>query len=290
MGIVSAKGRATGLGNGSYEDFLQTDAPINQGNSGGALVNTSGELIGINSQILSPSGGNIGIGFAVPSNMAKNVMDQLVVNGRVHRGLLGVTVQGITSDLAAGLGLDKAEGALVSGVTPDGAAEKAGIKRGDVILSYQGRPVVDTNAFRNEIAATKPGTTVTLQVMRDGSTRDVKATLEAMAAAGEGRRLNGEGEGSSARYGMTVEPLTPEVAARLGLDRDAKGVVITNVDPSGAAASAGLREGDVIQQVNGKSVDDAGDVRDALNGNSGKPSVLLIARAGTTLFVPLRPR
>jgi serine protease Do len=290
MGIVSAKGRATGLGNGSYEDFLQTDAPINQGNSGGALVNTAGELIGINSQILSPSGGNIGIGFAVPSNMAKNVMDQLVVNGRVHRGLLGVTVQGITSDLAAGLGLDKAEGALVSGVTPDGAAEKAGIKRGDVILSYQGRPVVDTNAFRNEIAATKPGTTVTLQVMRDGSTRDVKATLEAMAAAGEGRRLNGEGEGSSARYGMTVEPLTPEVAARLGLDRDAKGVVITNVDPSGAAASAGLREGDVIQQVNGKSVDDAGDVRDALNGNSGKPSVLLIARAGTTLFVPLRPR
>jgi serine protease Do len=290
MGIVSAKGRATGLGNGSYEDFLQTDAPINQGNSGGALVNTSGELIGINSQILSPSGGNIGIGFAVPSNMAKNVMDQLVVNGRVHRGLLGVTVQGITSDLAAGLGLDKAEGALVSGVTPDGAAEKAGIKRGDVILSYQGRPVVDTNAFRNEIAATKPGTTVTLQVMRDGSTRDVKATLEAMAAAGEGRRLNGEGEGSSARYGMTVEPLTPEVAARLELDRDAKGVVITNVDPSGAAASAGLREGDVIQQVNGKSVDDAGDVRDALNGNSGKPSVLLIARAGTTLFVPLRPR
>jgi serine protease Do len=291
MGIVSAKGRATGLGNGSYEDFLQTDAPINQGNSGGALVNTAGELIGINSQILSPSGGNIGIGFAVPSNMAKNVMDQLVVNGRVHRGLLGVTVQGITGDLAAGLGLDKAEGALVSGVTADGAAAKAGIKRGDVILSYQGRPVVDTNAFRNEIAATKPGTTVTLKVMRDGSTREVKATLEEMASAREGRRaLDGEGEGSSARYGMTVEPLTPELAARLELDRDAKGVVITDLDPSGAAASAGLRSGDVIQQVNGKSVDDADDVRDALNATAGKPSVLLIARAGTTLFVPLRAR
>ena len=291
MGIVSAKGRATGLGNGSYEDFLQTDAPINQGNSGGALVNTAGELIGINSQILSPSGGNIGIGFAVPSNMAQNVMDQLVVNGRVHRGLLGVTVQGITGDLAAGLGLDKAEGALVSGVTPDGAAAKAGIKRGDVILSYQGRPVVDTNAFRNEIAATKPGTTVTLKVVREGSTREVKATLEEMASAREGRRaLDGEGEGSSARYGMTVEPLTPELAARLELDRDAKGVVITDVDPSGAAASAGLRAGDVIQQVNGKSVDDADDVRDALNATAGKPSVLLIARAGTTLFVPLRAR
>ena len=172
MGIVSAKGRATGLGDGSYEDFLQTDAPINQGNSGGALVNTAGELIGINSQILSPSGGNIGIGFAVPSNMAKNVMDQLVMNGRVHRGLLGVTVQGVTGDLAAGLGLDKAEGALVSDVTPGGAAEKAGLKRGDVILSYQGRAVVDTNSFRNEIAATKPGTTVTLQVLRDGKTSE----------------------------------------------------------------------------------------------------------------------
>ena len=290
MGIVSAKGRATGLGNGSYEDFLQTDAPINQGNSGGALVNTAGELIGINSQILSPSGGNIGIGFAVPSNMAKNVMDQLVVNGRVNRGLLGVTVQGITGDLAAGLGLDKAEGAVVSNVTPDGAAAKAGIKRGDVILSYQGRPVVDTNAFRNEIAATKPGTTVTLKVMRDGKTIEVKPTLEEMASAREGRRaLNGEGEGS-ARFGMTVQPLTPELAAQLNLDRDAKGVVITDVDPSGAAASAGLRQGDVIQQVNGKSVDDADDVRDALNATSGKPSVLLIARGDTTLFVPLRPR
>ena len=199
MGIVSAKGRATGLGNGSYEDFLQTDAPINQGNSGGALVNTAGELIGINSQILSPSGGNIGIGFAVPSNMAKNVMDQLVVNGRVHRGLLGVTVQGVTGDLAAGLGLDKAEGALVSNVTPNGAAAKAGVKQGDVILSYQGRPVVDTNAFRNEIAATKPGSTVTLKVLRDGKTSELKATLEEMTAARDGNRsLDGEREGSGA--------------------------------------------------------------------------------------------
>src|SRR5688572_3785073 len=291
MGIVSAKGRATGLGNGGYEDFLQTDAPINQGNSGGALVNTAGELVGINSQILSPSGGNIGIGFAVPSIMAKNVMDQLVVNGRVHRGLLGVTVQEVTGDLAAGFGFDKAEGAIVSGVTPNSAAAKAGIKRGDVILSYQGRPVVDTNAFRNEIAATKPGTTVTVKVLRDGRTLEVKPTLEEMAAArGGSRSLDGEREGSAGRYGMTVEPLTPELAARLELDRNAKGVVITNVDPAGAAASAGLREGDVIQQVNGKSVDDAGDVRDALTATGGKPSVLLVARGDGTIFVPLRAR
>jgi len=290
MGIVSAKSRATGLGDGSYEDFLQTDAPINQGNSGGALVNTSGELIGINSQIMSPSGGNIGIGFAVPSNMAKNVMDQLVQHGRVQRGLLGVTVQGVTGDLAAGLGLSKSEGALVSGVTAGGAAEKAGIKRGDVILSYQGRPVVDTNSFRNEIAATKPGTTITLDVLREGKTSAVKATLAESAPA---KSTDGEGEGEeggAAKFGMTVQPITPAIARQLELDRDTRGAVITNVDPSGAAASAGLREGDVIQQVNGRAVRSADEVRSALNASTGKPSVLLIQRDGSTLFVPLRAR
>jgi serine protease Do len=291
MGILSAKGRSTGLGDGSYEDFLQTDAAINQGNSGGALVNAAGELIGINSQIMSPSGGNIGIGFAVPSNMAKNVMDQLVAHGRVHRGLLGVTVQGVTGDLAQGLGLSRAEGALVSNVTPGGAADKAGIRRGDVILSYQGRPVVDTNSFRNEIAATRPGTTVSLQVLRDGKTRDVQATLAentaARSARGGGDRDEEEPAG---RYGMTVQPLTPETARRLQLDGDADGVVITNIDPAGAAASAGLRQGDVIRQVNGKSVDSADEVRDALNAAGDRPAVLLIARGGTTIFVPLRPR
>ena len=289
MGIVSAKGRATGLGNGSYEDFLQTDAPINQGNSGGALVNTAGELIGINSQILSPSGGNIGIGFAVPSLMAKNVMDQLVVNGRVHRGLLGVTVQGVTGDLAAGLGLAKAEGAIVSNVTAGSAADKAGIKQGDVILSYQGRSVVDTNALRNEIAATRPGSPVKLEILRDGNKRELTATLDEMTASRGTRAGDGESE-RSGKYGMTVEPLTPDLAARLDVPRNVKGVVISGIDPAGAAASAGLREGDVIQQVNGKSVEDADDVRDALDGNGDKPSVLLVTRGEATIFVPLRAR
>ena len=289
MGIVSAKGRATGLGDGSYEDFLQTDAPINQGNSGGALVNTAGELVGINSQILSPSGGNIGIGFAVPSNMAKNVMDQLVSHGRVHRGRLGVTVQGVTGDLAAGLGLDKSEGALVSDVTPGGAAARAGLKRGDVILGYQGRAVVDTNAFRNEIAATKPGSTVTLQVLREGKTSEVKATLEEMAATKEAaNRSEGAGPGGAGKFGLAIEPLTPQIADRLELGREVEGVVITDVDPSGAAASAGLREGDVIQQINGRTVRSTEQVRAGLNAASDKPVVLLVARGTGSFFVPLR--
>ena len=290
MGIVSAKGRATGSGDGSYEDFLQTDAPINQGNSGGALVNTAGELIGINSQILSPSGGNIGIGFAVPSNMAKNVMDQLVANGRVQRGRLGVTVQGVTGDLAAGLGLTRSEGAIVSDVTAGGAAEKAGIRRGDVILGYQGRAVVDTNSFRNEIAATRPGSAVTLQVLRDGKTSDMKATLEEMAAVKDARRGSEGDERGSGKFGITIEPITPEIARELELDRSTRGVVISGVDPSGAAASAGLREGDVIQQINGSPVRSADEARSALSATGNKPAVLLIARGGATLFVPLRAR
>jgi Do/DeqQ family serine protease len=290
MGIVSAKGRATGLGNGSYEDFLQTDAPINQGNSGGALVNSNGELIGINSQILSPSGGNIGIGFAVPSLMAKNVMDQLVVNGRVHRGLLGVTVQNVTGDLVAGLGLTKAEGVIASAVTAGGAADKAGIKVGDVLLTYQGRPIVDSNTLRNEVAATKPGSAVKLEVLRNGDKREITATLDEMTPSRGGNRAGDDEGDRSGKYGLTVEPLTPELAARLDVPRNIKGVVITGIDPAGAAASAGLREGDVIQQVNGKSVDDAGDVRDALESNGGKPSVLLVTRGEATIFVPLRAR
>ena len=290
MGIVSAKGRATGLGDGSYEDFLQTDASINQGNSGGALVNTAGELVGINSQILSPSGGNIGIGFAVPSNMARNVMDQLVSNGRVQRGKLGVTVQGLSGDLAAGLGLNNTTGALVSDVTSGGAAARAGLKRGDVILQYQGKPVADTNSLRNEIAATRPGSPVTLEVLRDGKTSVVKTTLDEMTAAGRPADREGDAGEGSGRFGMSVQALTPDLAARLNLDRDASGVVITGVDPSGAAASAGLREGDVIQQINGKAVGSVDQVRAGLDGVSDKPAVLLISRDGTSLFVPLRPQ
>ncbi|MGH9881159.1 MAG: Do family serine endopeptidase, partial [Pyrinomonadaceae bacterium] len=177
MGIISAKGRQTGLSNGSFEDFLQTDAPINQGNSGGALVSTNSELIGINSQILSPSGGSIGIGFAVPSAMARNVLDQLIKTGRVRRGQLGITVQKVTSEIASNLGVKEGRGVLVAQVQPGSAAERAGIKRGDIILSFNGAEVNDPNTFRNQVASTQPGSDVTFMILRDGREQQAQARL-----------------------------------------------------------------------------------------------------------------
>jgi len=177
MGIISAKGRQTGLSNGAFEDFLQTDAPINQGNSGGALVSTNIELIGINSQILSPSGGSIGLGFAVPSNMARTVMEQLIRTGRVRRGQLGITVLKIPSEEASKLGVTEGAGVVVYQVQPGSAADRAGLRRGDIITALNGTAVDDPNTFRNIIAGSAPGTEVTLTVKRDGREQQVRATL-----------------------------------------------------------------------------------------------------------------
>lgn len=176
-GIISAKNRSTGLSDGSFEDFLQTDAPINQGSSGGALVNTNGELIGINSQILSPSGGNIGIGFSIPTSMARTVMEQLIKDGQVHRGQLGVIVQPVTSDIAARIGLGEARGVIVRQVQPGSAADRAGLRQGDVITALNSQPVSDSNAMRNRIASTSPGTEVTLTIMRDNREQQLRVTL-----------------------------------------------------------------------------------------------------------------
>jgi len=177
MGIISAKGRQTGLSNGSFEDFLQTDAPINQGNSGGALVSTNSELIGINSQILSPSGGSIGLGFAIPSNMARTVMEQLINNGKVRRGQLGIIVLKIPSEEASKLGVTQGPGVVVYQVQSGSAADRAGLKQGDVITALNGTTITDPNTFRNMIAGNAPGTEVTLTMKRDGSERQVRATL-----------------------------------------------------------------------------------------------------------------
>ena len=177
MGIISAKGRQTGLSNGSFEDFLQTDAPINQGNSGGALVSTNNELIGINSQILSPSGGSIGLGFAIPSNMARSVMEQLVNNGKVRRGQLGIVVLKIPSEEASRMGITQGPGVVVYQVQAGSGAARAGLKQGDIITALNGTPVTDPNTFRNLIANTSPGAEVTLTVKRDGTEQQVRATL-----------------------------------------------------------------------------------------------------------------
>ncbi|HYV13383.1 MAG TPA: Do family serine endopeptidase [Pyrinomonadaceae bacterium] len=177
MGIISAKGRQTGLSNGSFEDFLQTDAPINRGNSGGALVSTNGELIGINSQILSPSGGSIGLGFAIPSNMARNVMEQLINGGKVRRGQLGIVVLPIPSEEASKLGVTQGPGVVVYQVQSGSGADRAGLKQGDVITALNGQAVADPNSFRNAIASTPPGSEITLTVKRGGSEQQVRATL-----------------------------------------------------------------------------------------------------------------
>ena len=286
MGIISAKGRATGLGDGSFEDFLQTDAPINTGNSGGALVNTRGQLVGINSQILSPSGGNIGIGFAIPAAMARNVMDQLIEDGVVRRGQLGVTVQTIDSALASSLRLKEVRGALVSDITAGSPADRAGLRRGDVVLAVDGEPIADHNALRNRIASTKPGAQIALTILRDGRERTVNATLgELTPATGSPAARERDGAGRGA-FGLNVEPLTPERARQLDVQAES-GIVITGVAPDSPAARAGLRAHDVIETVDGKVVKTVEELRQALNASEDRPALVLVHRKDQTLFVTL---
>ena len=295
LGIISAKGRRTGLSNGSFEDFLQTDAPINRGNSGGALVDSNGDLVGINSQILSPSGGSIGIGFAIPSNMARNVMDQLVKNGKVTRGQLGVVVQPVTEDIAASLKMSNARGVIVSQVQPGSPAEGAGFKRGDVIIALNGNVVSDPNSFRNEIAGTPPGRTVTLRIWREGSEQELRATLGEFTPEERPARPTEQdspepGATDEGRLGLAVQPLTPVLAQQLGISADTQGLVVVEVDPSGPGADAGIQRGDVIEQVNQQAVRSIADLRAAVERAGKDPLLLLVNHRGTTIFVTIRPR
>ena len=276
-GIISAKGRTTpGDDGNAYQDFLQTDAAINHGNSGGALVNAAGELVGINSQILSPSDGNIGLGFAIPSNMAKHVMDELVTNGAVRRAKLGVTIQPISPDMAQAMNLPSTNGALVSSVDPNSPAAKAGLKQGDVIVKYNGKSVADNNQLRNAVGNTLPGTKVPVTVLRDGRTENFDVTVGTLESAKTHASRSGSGERSSeGTFGM-------------GLQSDDNGVVVAQLDPNGIAAESGLREGDVIAKVDGKAVKSPADVKAALDRKDGKPSLLVIQRDGQALFLTLR--
>jgi serine protease Do len=290
-GIVSAKGRATGLSDGSFEDFLQTDAAINRGNSGGALVNTNGELIGINSQILSPSGGNIGIGFAIPSNMARAVMDQLMKTGKVRRGMLGVTIQSIDADLAASLNLPAARGAIVTSVTAGGPADKAGLKRGDVITAIDNQPVVDNNGLRNLIASKAPGSSVEVTARRGGRDQNFNVALAELPdrqGQREGEESGGNGGTGNERFGLSVQPLTPESASRYGLDSDDQGLLVTRVDPVGSAANAGIRQGDLIQEVNRQPVKTVAEFSAAIQQSGAKPALVLVKRRNNVIYLTLK--
>jgi Do/DeqQ family serine protease len=291
-GIVSAKGRATGLSDGSFEDFLQTDAAINRGNSGGALVNTTGELIGINSQILSPSGGNIGIGFAIPSNMAKAVMDQLMKSGKVRRGMLGVTIQPVDADLAASMNLPVARGAIVTSVQAGGPAERAGVKRGDVITAVNNQPIADPNSLRNTVAAMAPGTKTTLTVLRNGRDEQVPVSLAELPDRPRDSEETSSGGGgtSNEKFGLSLQVFTAEFASRYGLDPDDQGLLVTRVDPAGSAATAGIRVGDLIQEVNRRPVRNVPDFAAAVQQSGTRPALLLVKRRnGVTTFLTLRP-
>jgi serine protease Do len=289
MGIVSATGRG-GLGIEDYEDFIQTDAAINPGNSGGALVNVNGELIGINTAILTEgSGGNQGVGFAIPVNMAKNVEEQIIKNGKVIRGWLGVSVQPVTPEIAQSLKVAKAEGALIADVTKGSPAEKAGLKTGDIILALNGTPVPDSRGLSLRVAQLAPGSTATLKILRDGNTIEEKVVLGEFPSGRESAASTPE-SGGGPRLGISVQPLTPEIARQLGVPESTQGLAITDVASGSAAAEAGLRTGDIIQEVNRKPVRTAADLQEAVRAAGKQPVLLLVNRNGNRSFIPVTPR
>ena len=283
-GIVSATGRG-GLGIEQVEDFIQTDAPINPGNSGGALVDDEGHLIGINTAILSGnSGGNQGIGFAVPINMARHDLNEIVAHGKVEHGYLGILPQDVTPALAKAFN-GQTEGALVGEVTPNSPAAKSGLKQGDIITGVNGQPVPNASQLRSRIGMLDPNTSVTMKVWRDGKTMDVPVTLGQFPANEERASVDSQDSGN-ALQGVNVENLTPDTAQQLKLSPATKGVVVDTVNPSSRAADAGLQAGDVIVQVNHQSVSNVRDFTQAVSSSKkDAPVLLLVNRDGGTMFL-----
>src|SRR5712675_242989 len=283
MGIVSAMNRGN-LGIEDYEDFIQTDAPINPGNSGGALVNDRGELIGINTAILSHgSGGNQGIGFAVPVNLARQVMDQIMDHGKVTRAYLGIVVQDVTPAIAKAMGQNELHGALVGDVKASGPAGKAGLERGDVILEVNGKSVSDSRELRMNISMMKPDADVKLKILREGKQSDITVKLGELPGSQEQAKAE-DGTSKDALEGVTLENLDAESARQLGLSPATKGVVVTDISPSSPEAESGLRRGDVIQEVNHQPVKNVSELNEAVR-KSGKNPLLLVNRQGNTLFI-----
>lgn len=287
MGIVSAQGRAD-VGIVDYEDFIQTDAAINPGNSGGALVNMRGELVGVNTAILSRSGGYQGIGFAIPTNMAKPIMQSLITDGRVARGFLGIGIQELTPDLAAALSVPGGDGVLVTEVHSGSAAQKAGVKQGDVVLAVDGQLVKTTGQLRNRIANVGAGKVATLKLQRGDKQITAKVTLGELPDAEKDKRSKPSPEKGGDALGMELSSMTPEIARRLGIDpSDAKGVVVTRVKSSSPAGDAGLRPGDIIAEVNKRSVKSVAATKKAISASQGD-LVLLIRRGGASRYIVVK--
>jgi len=283
MGIISATNRGN-LGIEDYEDFIQTDAPINPGNSGGALINDRGELVGINTAILSHgSGGNEGIGFAIPINMARSVMSQILDHGKVNRAYLGIMVQDITPGISKAMNLKDMRGVLVGDVTPNGPAQKSGVQRGDVILEVNGKVMEDSRQLRNTISMMDPTSTVALKLIRNGNPTNMSVKLGDLPADKDQAKAD-EKPSEQALNGVTVENLDAQTAQQLGLSPAVTGVVVTDIDPSSALASAGLRQGDVIQEVNHQPVKNVTQFQEAIR-KAGDSPLLLVNRKGTTLFL-----
>jgi len=281
-GIVSAKGRAD-VGLADYEDFIQTDAAINPGNSGGALVNIMGELIGINTAIVSSTGGNQGVGFAIPSNMVKTVMESLIKKGKVVRGWLGVSIQPLTPDLAKELGIKSEKGVLVADVVEDGPAAKAGLQRGDVITKIDGKDVSDVSALKNLVASIPPGREAKVEFLRGGETKTAAVTIAEMTA--QQQKMLGQAENQF--KGVSVQNLTPDIRRQLGVAGRIRGVVVTDVAQDSPAAGI-LAQGDVIMEINRKKIASVSDFSSAVSAvKSGQRALVLVYRNGSTLYITM---
>jgi serine protease Do len=293
MGIVSAVGRAN-VGIAEYEDFIQTDAAINPGNSGGALVNARGELVGINTAIFSQSGGYMGIGFAVPSNMVRSVMEQLIKGGKVVRGYLGVSIQELTQDLARQFGVADTKGVLISDVLADSPAKRAKLERGDVIVEFDGRAVENPTQFRNLVAQTPIGKKVHVKLLRGGQERDLEVTIAEQPKTMAQPESQGDGDGETrsagAFAGMDVRELTPELARRFNLSREGKGVVVTRIADGSPAGEAGLQAGDLITEINRKPIANLRDFQNVTGSLASKePALVLVVRNGRNFYLTIKP-
>ncbi len=288
-GIISATGRSS-IGLAQYEDFIQTDAAINPGNSGGALSDLDGRVIGINTAISSPSGGNVGIGFAIPINMAKQVMDQLIKHGSISRGYLAIIPQDITDNLAKAMDLKTNEGVLVGDVVKDGPADKAGMKTGDIILKYDGKKIENSVQLRNMVAESKPNTEVDITILRNNDKKDLEVMLgkrpEKMTASLNSNQ-NSEGNYSNEKLGISVQNLTAELANKLGYSNE-QGVVVTKVDPGSPAEDAGIRVNDLIKEVNKKEIKSVSEFENIIsNSKRGDTDAFLVQRGNSTFFVAI---